>query len=151
LKKSGFRQELLFGAGALRVEWYASVRELVDGLRKNAFAPLDYRVSAAVLGTAAQLVLFAWPFLGAVVLAGPARWLNLATALVLAALAWINAPLAGVRRWHGIGLPLATLLFVYVVWRSMVLTLWHHGMDWRGTHYPLAELKANGCRTGEAR
>ncbi|HEY0781249.1 MAG TPA: glycosyltransferase [Thermoanaerobaculia bacterium] len=143
LKKNGFRQELAFGIGMLRVEWYGSVRELVDGLRKNAFAVLDYRVSAVVVGTAAQLVIFAWPFLGAVVLAGPPRWLYLASALVLVALGWVNSPLAGVRRWTGIGLPLATLLFVYVVWRSMLSTLWRSGIDWRGTHYPLAELKAN--------
>ena len=74
---------------------------------------------------------------------GPARWLNLASVLVLVALCWINAPLAGVRRWHGVGFPLATLLFLYILWRATLLTLWNDGIDWRGTHYPLAELKAN--------
>jgi hypothetical protein len=42
-----------------------------------------------------------------------------------------------------VGLPLATLLFLYIVWRATILTLWNDGIDWRGTHYPLAELKAN--------
>jgi glycosyltransferase involved in cell wall biosynthesis len=143
LKKSGYRQEFVFGRGAVRVEWYASVRELIQGLMKNAFAGVDYRISVVVTSTVILLTIMVWPFLGIFLTAGAARWLNLASALVLVALCWINAPLTGVRRWHGIGFPLATLLFLYIVWRAMLLTLWHDGIDWRGTHYPLAELKAN--------
>jgi cellulose synthase/poly-beta-1,6-N-acetylglucosamine synthase-like glycosyltransferase len=143
LKKGGFRQELAFGQGMLRVEWYASVRELIQGLMKNAFSGVDYRVSVVVFSTVFQLTLLVWPFLAIFVTSGPTRWLNLASVLALVALCWINAPLAGVRRWHGVGFPLATLLFLYIVWRATVLTLWNDGIDWRGTHYPLAELKAN--------
>jgi cellulose synthase/poly-beta-1,6-N-acetylglucosamine synthase-like glycosyltransferase len=143
LKKSGFRPEFVFGQGALRVEWYASVRELIQGLMKNAFSGVDYRVSVVVVSTVIQLVLLVWPFLALFLTSGPTRWLNLASVLVLFCLCWINAPLAEVRRWHGVALPLATLLFLYIVWRAMILTLWNDGINWRGTHYPLAELKAN--------
>jgi glycosyltransferase involved in cell wall biosynthesis len=143
LKKNGFRPEFVFGQGALRVEWYASVRELIQGLMKNAFSGVDYRVSVVVVATVAQLATLVWPFLALVLTSGPTRWLNLASVLVLLGLCWINAPLAGVRRWHGVGFPLATLLFLYIVWRAMLLTLWNGGIDWRGTHYSLAELKAN--------
>ena len=143
LKAGGFRQEFAFGQGMLRVEWYASVRELIQGLMKNAFSGVDYRVSVVVFSTVFQLTLLVWPFLAMLVTTGATRWLNLASVLVLVSLCWINAPLAGVRRWHGIGFPLATLLFLYIVWRATILTLWNDGIDWRGTHYPLAELKAN--------
>jgi hypothetical protein len=143
LKAAGFRQEFVFGLGALRVEWYASVRELVRGLMKNAFSGVDYRAGVIVTATLTQLLLFVWPFAAIFLVPGPARWLNLASVAVLIALCWINAPLAGVRRWHGVGFPLATLLFLYILWRAMLLTLWNDGIDWRGTHYPLAELKAN--------
>jgi glycosyltransferase involved in cell wall biosynthesis len=147
LKKNGFRPEFVFGQGALRVEWYASVRELIQGLMKNAFSGVDYRVSVVVVSTVVQLVLLVWPFLALFLtsdlISETTRWLNLASVLVLFLLCWINAPLAEVRRWHGVALPIATLLFLYIVWRAMVLTLWNDGIDWRGTHYPLAELKAN--------
>jgi hypothetical protein len=125
------------------VEWYASVRELIQGLMKNAFSGVDYRVWVVVVSTVAQLLVLVWPFLALFLTSGATRWLNLASVAVLLALCWINAPLAGVRRWHGVGFPFATLLFLYIVWRAMVLTLWRDGIDWRGTHYPLAELKAN--------
>jgi cellulose synthase/poly-beta-1,6-N-acetylglucosamine synthase-like glycosyltransferase len=147
LKIRGFRSEFVFGQGMLRVEWYASVRELIQGLMKNAFSGVDYRVRVVLVATLMQLAVFVWPFvaifLTSDLVAGPTRWLNLASVITLVALCWINAPLAGVRRWHGIGFPLATLLFLYIVWRAMLLTLWNDGIDWRGTHYPLAELKAN--------
>ena len=143
LKTGGFRQDLMFGLGMLRVEWYASVREMIQGLMKNAFPAVGYRISVVVSATVTQLVILVWPFLAVFLTSGPTRWLNLASVLVLLALCWLNAPLAGVRRWTGVGLPVATLLFLYIVWRSMVTILWNGGIDWRGTHYPLAELKAN--------
>jgi cellulose synthase/poly-beta-1,6-N-acetylglucosamine synthase-like glycosyltransferase len=143
LKKNGFRPEFVFGRGLVRVEWYASIRELIQGLMKNAFSGVDYRLSVVVLSTVFQLTFLVWPFLAVFLTSGPARWLNLASALLLVGLCWLNAPLAGVRRWHGIGFPLATLLFLYIVWRATILTLWRDGIDWRGTHYPLSELKAN--------
>jgi Glycosyl transferase family 2 len=143
LKKNGFRQELTFGRGMLRVEWYASVRELVRGLMKNAFPAVDYQIPVVLLSTATQLTISIWPFLAVFLTLGAARWLNLGSVAVLLALCWLNAPLAGVRRWHGVGFPLATLLFLFIVWRSMLTILSRQGIDWRGTHYPLAELKAN--------
>jgi hypothetical protein len=46
-------------------------------------------------------------------------------------------------RWHCVGIPVTALLFQYIVWRAALKTLWNDGIDWRGTHYPLQELKAN--------
>jgi hypothetical protein len=37
--------------------------------------------------------------------------------------------------------PISTVLFVYTLLRSMFLTLWNDGITWRGTKYPLEELK----------
>jgi cellulose synthase/poly-beta-1,6-N-acetylglucosamine synthase-like glycosyltransferase len=143
LKTSGFRQEMTFGRGMLRVEWYASVRELIQGLMKNAFPAVDYRLPVVLVSTVTQLTIRIWPFLALFLTSGITRGLNLASVAVLLTLCWLNAPLAGVRRWHGIGFPLATLLFLYILWRSTLTILWRGGIDWRGTHYPLAELKAN--------
>jgi hypothetical protein len=37
--------------------------------------------------------------------------------------------------------PLSSVLFVYTLLLSMCLTLWNDGIVWRGTKYPLAELR----------
>jgi hypothetical protein len=34
LKKAGYRQEMVLGTGLVNVEWYSSLRELIDGLIK---------------------------------------------------------------------------------------------------------------------
>jgi hypothetical protein len=37
--------------------------------------------------------------------------------------------------------PVSTALFIYTLLRSMILTLWNDGIVWRGTKYPLDELR----------
>jgi len=37
--------------------------------------------------------------------------------------------------------PLGALLFCYMLLRSTAVTLWRGGVTWRGTFYPLEELK----------
>lgn len=143
LKKNGFRQDLAFGGGLVSVEWYHSVRELVDGLMKNAFAGVDYRIWVVVLSTVLQLAFFVWPFAGVFLTGGPTRLLNLAAVALLLVLCWANARLTHLPAWTGLGFPFATVFFLYIVWRSMILTLVQGGIRWRGTLYPLKELKAN--------
>ena len=143
IKQAGGRQDILNGRGMIRVRWYASFAELIDGLMKNAFAVLEYSVAAVVLTSAAQLLFNVWPFAAVFVTSGPTRLLNLAVVALIVAICFEAARFSGNRRWLGILFPLATLLFVYIVWRSMVVTLASGGITWRGTHYKLAELRAN--------
>ncbi len=143
IKKHGYRQEFLFGRQMLHVEWYASVPELVDGLMKNAFAGLDYSVSAIVAASVAQFLLNVWPFLGIFLTHGSTRIVNTVVVLVILALCRNTVRFLTVAPWHGIGFPIATLLFIYIMWRSMLTALLYGGINWRGTRYSLAELKAN--------
>ena len=46
-----------------------------------------------------------------------------------------------VRPWYFFLHPLATLLLIYTMLRSTFFTLWRGGVDWRGTFYPLDELR----------
>jgi hypothetical protein len=45
--------------------------------------------------------------------------------------------------WHGVLFPLASAMFIYVVWNATLYALVNRGIEWRGTHYPLDELRAN--------
>lgn len=143
LKLRGGRSEFLFGANAIAVQWYASVPEFVRGLRKNMFAGVDYRVSVIVGATVAHAVFFLWPVAGLFFLSGMAWWLNAAALGVMLGVAVDNTRFDGGRWWHGLALPLGIVIFDYVLWDSMLATLRQRGIVWRGTHYPLAELRAN--------
>jgi hypothetical protein len=39
--------------------------------------------------------------------------------------------------------PVASAMFIFVVWNATIYALVNRGIEWRGTHYPLDELKAN--------
>ncbi len=143
IKQSGHRQELLLGKDLLSVEWYASVRELVRGMEKNAFSGLNYSVLFLIFSTGMILLFNVFPFVAAFLTQGATRVINLAVSLLILAVCVLSAGLQNRSRWYALGFPLATLLFLFIMWRSALITLIHGGINWRGTHYSLAELKAN--------
>jgi glycosyltransferase involved in cell wall biosynthesis len=143
IKLHGKRQEMLGGLGMIRVPWYGSLREAVLGLEKNTFAALDYRVWAAVGATLAILLFNVFPYLGVFLASGAARWIYVVVCLLLWILAWGAAIAVNARRSTALAFPVICLVFVYIQWRSMFVTLKNGGIRWRDTHYPLAELKAN--------
>jgi hypothetical protein len=143
LKLGGFRQDFLNGIGALEVEWYGSWREVRDGLMKNLFAGSGYSVAATISGSLAQLALLAGPVLTLPFGGTMARALNLGSCALLLALGALCAPQFGTRRWGGALLPAFALFGTWLMWRSMLLALLRGGIDWRGTHYPLEELRRN--------
>ena len=95
------------------------------------------------LSSIAQLLVFVWPLVALLSRSGATWWLNLAIVGLLAVLYMDNAHCYGAKRWHCVGLPVTALLFQYIMWRATLKTLWNNGIDWRGTHYSLKELKAN--------
>ena len=143
VKKNGYAQRMLHGESHLAVEWYSSMRELIDGLMKNAFAGVEYSIIAIVLTTVLQMMFCIWPFIA---LFGTQGWvliINIATVLIMLALCIVTGRAQSLSRWYSIGFPLGILVFNYILWRAMILNLWDNGITWRGTHYSLAELKAN--------
>jgi cellulose synthase/poly-beta-1,6-N-acetylglucosamine synthase-like glycosyltransferase len=142
IKHDGHRQALALSGGLVQVEWYASVRELVAGLMKNAFAGLDYRVSAVAGAVIALLTINVWPFVALGVVSGLAWWLNLSVTLAAVALFVLHTRMYGARGEEVVLYPLATLLFCWILVRAAWMALWTGGIEWRGRHYPLAEIRA---------
>jgi cellulose synthase/poly-beta-1,6-N-acetylglucosamine synthase-like glycosyltransferase len=143
LKKNGGTQDFVNGADLIRVEWYHSVREAVHGLRKNGFAGIDYRLSLVLLTTVTQLLFFVWPFIAVFATHG---WTRASYGVAVALVLFLFAGAAREQRapmWLGVAVPLASLLFITVVWNATLYALIHRGIEWRGTHYSLDELRAN--------
>jgi cellulose synthase/poly-beta-1,6-N-acetylglucosamine synthase-like glycosyltransferase len=143
VKKHGLRQDFVRATDHVRVAWYHTVGEALRGLRKNGFAGVDYRLSLVLLATVMQPLAFIWPFVAVWATHGPTRLLNaLAVAIILVLFAGA-AREQRVRWWYGVAYPLAIVLFLAAVWNATLYALIHRGIEWRGTHYPLDELKAN--------
>jgi hypothetical protein len=54
-----------------------------------------------------------------------------------------GAAIGNLPRWYGIGVPVAALFLIFLLWNSTLKTLVNRGINWRETFYPLLELKAN--------
>jgi len=142
VKESGGKQAAAIGVELAWVEWYTTVGELVRGLEKNCFAGMDYRFSAVVLSTLAVLALSLGPV---ALLCLLPTWLGLflngASLLLLLALYLDQARLQKVGLWAAFFYPISIGLMIFVMWRSMLMTLFRGGISWRGTFYPLEELR----------
>ncbi len=50
IKAAGGKADVLYGKGEIEVEWYASVKEFINGLMKNIFSGFKYNVFLAAGG-----------------------------------------------------------------------------------------------------
>jgi hypothetical protein len=143
VKLAGGRQVVAAGFGVIRVQWYATVGELARGLRKNTFAGLNYSLWMAIGGVLMQFVVNIWPFIAIFVTTGGTRWLNLGTSITLMLMYMAVAIGAKQRWWLMFGYPVAAAIFSYIAIAATWLTVSRGGIEWRGTYYPLKDLKAN--------
>lgn len=143
LKRQGARQALVLGGPLVQVEWYPSVPALIDGLMKNMFAGFRYSVTLCLLAVTGLLTMNVVPLLLLPFTAGATRAALAGTeACAMVGVALVIAQSGG-RRWLALALPGTALGFCYIILRAMVLTLRRGGIEWRGTTYPLAELRSN--------
>jgi cellulose synthase/poly-beta-1,6-N-acetylglucosamine synthase-like glycosyltransferase len=143
VKKGGYRQDVVQGVGMIAVEWYASLREVIVGLEKNAFSGVDYSVSLTVFSSLFSLAFNVWPYLAVWIVPGPARWLYVAAVVLQLLTAAGFARSMKLPISTALAFPITVALFTYIQWRSMFLTYYRGGIRWRDTHYSLAELRAN--------
>lgn len=144
LKANGARADVVYGTGEIRVPWYESLGEAVRGLSRSVWAGLEYSVAAAAGSLAVTLALNVWPWVGVVVTSGSARWLNLVAVVGSAGLFAGTARYSPVRPWLAILWPVMGLVFAWITLRSTAGALIRGGIEWRGTFYPLEELREEG-------
>ncbi len=141
VKLAGFRSAVATSDNYVRVRWQEGLGNIVRGLTKNMFAGLNYSVSKTLSSVAGILALSVLPFLAIWFVSGTPRLLaaiSVGTALVAQ-----GVLLAGidVSPYYALTQPLGAVILSYILLRSMVVTLWRGGVLWRGTFYPLAELR----------
>lgn len=143
LKESGAKTTVVQGRGEVVVAWYSDLPQMIRGLEKNSFAGADYSVAMVAAGTVLNVVTFVLPL---AVLFAPAlddRTRLAGGAAVVAG--WLCHAAANIGRnhprWGAFLLPWTTFVFLWIVWRSTIVTLRQGGIRWRGTLYPLRELK----------
>ena len=141
IKNAGFSQHVVFGDDMIRVRWANGARGVVNNLTKNFFAVMSFQTWRALLSCAGMAILNYLPFLGGFAASGWARSgyvVALVSMLFLYSGIWKQAE---IHPWYFLLHPVSTTLFIYTMLRSTFVTLHNDGVNWRGTHYPLAELR----------
>jgi glycosyltransferase involved in cell wall biosynthesis len=149
IKKAGYASRVVTGRNLVRIRWADGARGVVKNLTKNVYAAFRFNVWIMLGGTMCAAVLCLLPFAGLALSGRDRRWLlpSLLSTGSIATLYWRyprfsdQGDRAGVL-WV-VTFPAATLLFLYAVLRSTILTIVHNGIVWRGTFYPLRELRAH--------
>lgn len=146
LKQAGATSRLLNADGEMSVPWYESVGAMIRGLEKNSFGPSAYYS----YWRQAVIVLLLWS-LAAVPPASLLMGLYWSDAILLGAgavahlVTLLIAFLMPRKELREVGaflcLPIGVLILSLILSRSAYKCLRNRGIDWRGTHYPLAELR----------
>ena len=140
IKRNGFRQAAAVGRDLVTLHWASGALGIVRNVTKNIFAATGYRVRV-VFGGIGTLFLFGiFPVLG---FFGPRAMQAASCVAALSIFSFYR-----LFRRHGgspVGyallFPAATLLLIYAMLRSMLVTLARGAVVWRGTSYSLKELR----------
>jgi hypothetical protein len=142
VKRQGYRQRVAFGRDLVRVRWAIGLMGVIRNITKNFFAVFRFRVAVTLVASGALCLLCLGPF---VACAG-GRAMCVPALIVLTMLALLYRyyrRFTGIATAYAITFPVAACFVVYAVLRSMVVTLARRGVQWRGTLYPLSELRKN--------
>src|SRR5581483_9540702 len=141
VKNAGFRQRNVFGQDLISLRWARGARGMIHNLSKNFFAVLSFqwwRVMASCFGLAFLNLL---PFAGILYSHG---WMRVPYVVALLSMFGIYtgmSRLSPIPPYYIVLHPVSTALFLYILLRSMYLTLSRGGVVWRGTKYPLEDLR----------
>jgi cellulose synthase/poly-beta-1,6-N-acetylglucosamine synthase-like glycosyltransferase len=139
-KREGYAQRVAFGKDLVRIRWAESAWGILNNLTKNLYSTFRFRTSLLLAACVGMFVMCLTPFV-ALFFPGPAQWAGTVTLVALLLLNLRYWRLTDIPPVYLALFPIATLLFVGTLLRSMILVLWRGGVLWRGTLYPLKELR----------
>lgn len=140
VKEFGFAQRAAFGKDLVRIRWAESAWGMLNNLTKNLYSVFRFQTTVLLAASVGLFFMCLTPFV-ALFFSGTPRW---AGAVALTSLLLLNLHYWSQTRISPAYLtllPVAMLLFLFTLLRSMLLVLWRGGVLWRGTFYPLKELR----------
>jgi hypothetical protein len=144
VKRRKFSQHVVFGHNLVRIHWAEGAMGIVNNLTKNAFAIFRFNLLLIVAAMAGVALLCVLPLLGLFLIQSAGLWVVFPSVVILVALAAMYEfyrQYTGTSLIYSLTFPFAACLFLYALGQSLTMTLRRGGVTWRGTFYPLQELK----------
>jgi glycosyltransferase involved in cell wall biosynthesis len=143
IKHAGLVQRVAFGRGLVSLHWASGIAGLIGVMTKNLFSAFRFYIGLALLGCLWLLVFCVAPAVG--LFFHPSRFPAIVTLAAVVSAYWLMSRHSRISTWNALFFPLGALVFVFALLRSMFITLKRGGVIWRGTFYPLAELRKNAA------
>jgi glycosyltransferase involved in cell wall biosynthesis len=140
-KMAGFRSGVAVATNYISVAWHLGLNNLVRGVEKNFFAGAQFRVTIVVLQILGLFLMNVPHFVGLLLGHG---WIQIfaAISVLIGVCFHLGVDMVmGVSPLYCLTLPLGATIFAYMILRSTIITLRQGGIIWRGTFYPLDELR----------
>jgi hypothetical protein len=146
VKQAGGTTRLAFAYEDLSVQWYASVAAMFKGLEKNLFGPgSHYRWWLMLLQVGIIWALVVAPYLSlALGLARGVAPLWIAGAAAISMHLIFSVSFVAEREMKSLSallFPVGVLLITAMMLRAGYQCVKNGGIDWRGTHYPVDQLR----------
>ena len=141
MKNGGFRQRVVFGDDLIEIRWARGARGVVRNLTKNFFAVMSFQTWRSLGSCVAMVILNLMPFWGVPFAPG---WTRIPYSVALGSMFLLYAGVwrkVEIEPWYFLLHPVSTILFIYTMLKSTFVTLHNGGVEWRGTFYPLEELR----------
>lgn len=142
VKSGGYAQRVAVGPQLVRIRWLQGALGVVHLAEKNGFAVYRYRVGVTLLVSLVLALQIVWPLL-AIALGGWAMAAGLLTYVAIGLTYRANRRAVLASPWLAVLFAPAMAVVIFALLRSMVLALVRDGVEWRGTRYPLEELRRN--------
>ena len=141
VKNAGFAQRNVFGGDLISIRWGHGAFGILNNLTKNFFAVLSFQSWRTLISAFGLVFINLGPFFGLWLAHG---WERLPFAIALVSLFFIYVGMSwrsAVPPYYFFLHPISSAMFTYTLLKSMFVTLWNDGIVWRGTKYPLEELR----------
>jgi glycosyltransferase involved in cell wall biosynthesis len=144
VKRAGLRQRVATAPGMVSVHWAPGMMGIVAGMTKNLFAVFRFR-PALLLAADAWMVLFCVAPVGFLAYSDTCLQELIALASVFGLYA-LSGRTSRIPPIYAASFPVGAVVVAYSMLRSMAITIRDGGVTWRGTFYPLNELRAHALR-----
>ena len=139
MKAAGMRQRIAFAPGMVLVHWAKGGHGLLLNMTKNLFSAFNFQPLFVLLMSVWIGVFFLLPLAGLAWL--PTALPALVILCCIGALYRVMGAASRIDARYAWLYPLGAVAMIFAMLRSMVVVLVRRGVVWRGTYYPLRDLR----------
>lgn len=143
IKRNGFTQDCMLGTDFVKVPWYDSITAMVNGLMKNVLATINYNLFMVPVLLLVLVILNIVPLWGLLLAQGYTQALFLVIVMIKLLAFYLGTQLLQISPFCALATIISPYISIYIVIKAAWLNFRDNGIYWRGTHYPLSQLKKN--------